>query len=243
MNKEKIINIKLNYGERIEDNKTFLKYINVASKILNIKKNILKTYILYEGNLNEIIEGFEINEISKNYYKLTINENIKEKKGINKNALYNYVTYCCLNNFKTTYFYDNRYDNIKEIWSYNLNMFKKKVKFELNDGVFDAVFKIKLEKEKDIIPEGCCLDRLEDESEDKFYELEEYFDKKIENFRNYYYTPLKLNFTDNIKNNMNLIKNEIKKEYKYFISQLNEIKEHNKIYFKSQILKNKINDF
>ncbi len=42
---------------------------------------------------------------------------------------------------------------------------------------------------------------------------------------------------------MNLIENEIKKEYEYFIKKLNKIKEHNKIYFKSQILKDKINDF
>ena len=55
--------------------------------------------------------------------------------------------------------------------------------------------------------------------------------------------PLLASFKDNINHNMNLIGNEIKKEYEYFIKKLNKIKEHNKIYFKSQILKDKINDF
>ena len=237
---EKIINIELVNNEKIIENKLFLENIEEVSKKLNINENILMLYMLYKGEFEDIIDGFKIIEISREVCKLKISKNITKKENINKNHLYNFANYCILNDFKIKYFKDKRYRNIMARYNYNEKKFDKNIKLYLNDN--NTLLEIYFNK-KYIVPENCSISLLEKEDVKLFNKLEKNLDEELDIMKNYYYTDIKINFTDNIEYNMKLIEKNIKKEYEIYIKKLNKIKEYNKKYFQKQILKNNIVEF
>jgi hypothetical protein len=248
----KTIEIDLNHYDRIEVNDVFLENIEIVSKKINLDKRILTFYIINGGDIDNIVDGFKVSEGIKNTYTIEISNELSLKEiKLKEDLLYNFANYCYLKGFGCYTYFER---NSKEAINDHDNIFDREIKISLNENYygnpntpsseFSATLFIEYDKEEDVIPEGCCLELLEEEDEVEYYKFDEYLDDALfETSDSYYYFPFDIKFTDCLETNIKLIEDDIQKNYEWLTAELKKIKEGSRKYFKKQLIKKNIDNF
>ena len=238
-----IIDISLSRYSALEDDNIFMSYVDAISKKLNIDENILKFYVINEGNIENIIDGIKLEAVTAYNmdYEFSISDNIKLKDNIIKtDLLYNFATFCVSRGFNTSSYFLGKY---KTVENSNKNIFDNEIQIDIQeifsgdpDNVsidWEAHLLIEIDKVKDLYPENCSIDLLEEN-----YDLEEYIDDELYNVGGFVPILIEIELTESLDSNFQLIDDYIEKHCDLYKKGLPEIKSGCRKFFESQLLEN-----
>lgn len=234
----------------MEFTKEELKKISEKSKI---PENVILFYLKNKGYLEDIFNGIIINK--ENYFnpkEIMLSDNIKLKENIIENdILYNIAHYCVQNNFEYISLDNEEYFNINEDYNINKHILPNNILIHnqincfsppCNEKIKGNIY-IYVEFDLDLImPKGFYNEDFEKQEELEDYCYEELDLVNIDG-EYYYYFRGDIKLTNDLNNNLIIIDNYIKNEYKVYLKKIEKIKIYTEKLFEVDILKSNINNF
>tara|TARA_Y100001960_G_scaffold315386_1_gene380838 strand:- start:6171 stop:7199 length:1029 start_codon:yes stop_codon:yes gene_type:complete len=248
------IDIKLSSREKIYDNRKFIKVLEDISGDLGLDSDVITTYIMHEGKIEDIIEGIKI--IENDYEtKIALSKKLKLKENIIKNdILYNMCYYLVDNEFINEEIQEGYDFNNTKIYSSDEKILNRKIFIHNSPdyfGGFDMVDKsnciylsIRYDNLEVLPTKKCSYELLEEE---KIDELNDYAFEELEldviDCEYQYTIKFQISLTEDLENNLILIENNIKNEHNEYLKRVEKVKKHNIKYFEVVITKENVDKF